>query len=168
MMRPMPACPANRRPWLRRALVPALLPAALVAAAALGGCYATDPVLYPFAPSPNVPEGLLILQVPHEVVESMHSTHIADELGSVLLGDALKIGYEPITEERRQQILSHQVVTGMTLREVTWSLMSDPARIRDQGPPGGKTLIWETPGGMQGSFWVRFDDDGHAWDAGSY
>jgi len=168
MMPPMPVCPANRRSWLRRALVPALLPAALLAGAALGGCYATEPVLYPLDPPPNVPEGILILQVPHDIVATMHSISVADELGSVLLGDALQIGYEPISEERRKQILSHQVVTGMTLREVKWSLVSDPARIRQQGPPGGTTLIWETPGGEHGSYWVRFDAYGLAWDAGSY
>jgi len=56
----------------------------------------------------------------------------------------------------------------MTLREVVWALVSDPARIRQQGPPGGTTLIWETPGGMHGSYWVRFDANGRASDAGSY
>lgn len=178
MMPPMPACPANRRSWLRRALVPALLPAALAAGAALGGaalggaalggCYATEPVLYSADPPPNIPGGLVILQVPHEAIATMHSRHVADELGSVLVGDAVALGYEPLSEERRQQILSHQVVTGMSLREVKWALVSDPARIRQQGPPGGTTLIWETPGRLHGSFWVRFDEYGRASDAGSY
>jgi hypothetical protein len=133
------------------------------------GCsWATEPQLYPYDPPPNIPPGQLILQLPDDVVATMRTDHVADELGSILLGDALKIGYEPITEERRKQILAHQVVTGMTLREVKWALVSDPARIRDQGPPGGTTLIWETPGGMHGSFWVRFDDEGRAADAGGY
>jgi hypothetical protein len=137
-------------------------------ALAPGCCWATEPQLYPYDPPPNIPAGQLILQLPDDVVASMRTDHVADELGSILLGDALKIGYEPITEERRKQILAHQVVTGMTLREVKWALVSDPARIRDQGPPGGTTLIWETPGGMHGSFWVRFDDEGRAADAGGY
>ena len=171
MMSPMPACSTNRRlprPRALRLALSAALLAGVTGLACVVGCYATDPVLYPQDPPPNIPPGVLILQVPHEAVASMHSTHVADELGSVLLGDALKIGYEPISDERRKQILAHQVVTGMSLREVTWALVADPARIRSQGPPGGTTLIWETPGGMHGSFWVRFDDDGKAADAGSY
>lgn len=147
-------------PWARRAGVLACL--------LLAGCFATEPVLYPFDPPPNVPPGLLLLEVPPEVVSSMRSDHVADELGTVLLGDALKVGYEPITEERRKQILAHQVVTGMTVREVKWSLVADPARIHDQGPPGGTTLIWNTPGNFYGSFWVRFDDQGKVSDAGSF
>lgn len=166
MMRAMSAAPRNPRPRPGLALGAAFR-AALVGLA-LGGCFATEPELYPYDPAPNIPPGQLILQLPDDVVASMRSDHVADELGSVLLGDALKVGYEPITDERRKQILSHQVVTGMTLREVKWALVSDPARVRSQGPPGGTTLIWETPGGIHGSFWVRFDDEGRAADAGGF
>ena len=175
-MRPMSASPGNPRSR-RRPVLPAALAAlgALGAACgvgllglALGGCFATEPQLYPYDPPPNVPPNQLILQLPDKIVESMRCEHVADELGSILLGDALKVGYEPITDERRKQILSHQVVTGMTVREVKWALVSDPARVRDQGPPGGTTLIWETPGGVYGSYWVRFDDEGRASDAGGY
>ena len=146
MMRAMSGTPGNPRSRPRLSVGVALV--AVLAGLALGGCYATEPQLYPWDPPPNVPPGELILQLPDHVVESMRSDHVADELGSVLLGDALRIGYEPITDERRQQILAHQVVTGMTLREVKWALVSDPARVRSQGPPGGTTLIWERPGGV--------------------
>jgi hypothetical protein len=158
MMRPMPMRPM---PLL-------LLAVALVLAAALPGCFATEPPLYPYDPPPNVPAGLLLLEVSAEAVSSMQAPHVADELGSVLLGDALKVGYEPISEERRKQILAHHVVTGMTVREVSWSLVSEPARVREQGPPGGTTLYWETPGGRHGRYWVRFDKDGRAADAAQY
>lgn len=161
-MHAMSGLTSHPRPRLGLALGAALV------GLALGGCFATEPELYPYDPPPNIPPGELILQLPDEVVASMRTDHVADELGSVLLGDALKVGYEPITDERRKQILSHQVVTGMTLREVKWALVSDPARVRSQGPPGGTTLIWETPGGVLGSFWVRFDDEGLAADAGGF
>jgi len=166
MMRTMSAAPRN--PRSRPALARGAALCAVLAGLALGGCFATEPQLYPYDPPPTIPPGQPILQLPDHVVASMRSDHVADELGSVLLGDALKVGYEPITDERRKQILSHQVVTGMTLREVKFALVSDPARVRDQGPPGGKTLVWETPGGMYGSFWVRFGDEGRASDAGGY
>jgi hypothetical protein len=170
MMAAMPGLPSNPRAGLFRALLRARIAVlcGVLVGGALGGCFATEPQLYPFDPPPNIPPDLLLLEVPDEAVSSMHSAHVDDELGTVLLGNALKVGYEPISDERRAQILAHQVVTGMTLREVKWALVADPARIRDQGPPGGTTLIWETPGGIYGRFWVRFDDYGKAADAGSY
>ena len=159
MMPAMRRLSTNPRAWLHGALLAAL---------ALGGCFATEPDLYPFDPPPNVPEGLVLLEVSTSAVESMKSPHIADELGTVLLGDALKVGYEPLSDTRRKQVLAHQIVTGMTVREVIWAFVADPARTRDQGPPGGTTLVWETPGGMHGRFWVRFDEDGHVSDADEY
>jgi len=64
-------------------------------------------------------------------------------------------------------IREHRIMTGMTVEEVVWAICSQPTSVRDQGPPGGHTLLWEPQERRAARrFWVRFDEWGKAAAAG--
>ncbi|MHC5212630.1 MAG: hypothetical protein ACYTG2_18100 [Planctomycetota bacterium] len=138
---------------------------ALLAALALAACSAVVP---PHDPPPNVPPGLTLLELPDAVVESLATQEVEDKLGTLLLGQHLGANESRFPAGRREQILNHRIVTGMTVREVVFCFLADPVRQRHQGPPGGQTLLWEPPDLSLGRYWVRFDERGLAVDAGRY
>jgi hypothetical protein len=158
------------RSALRGLVVGRALAVVLGASAALAapGCWAAEPQLYPFDPPPNVPAGLTLLEIPGPVIQSLYSQRVADQLGELLLVQDMKLDRPRVTPERREQILAHRVVTGMTMRDVVFCFLSDPSRQRIQGPPGGQTLLWEPRDTRLDRFWVRFDEYGKAADAGRY
>jgi hypothetical protein len=140
----------------------------LAVALALAGCTAAEPVLYPHDPPPNVPAGLTLLELPRRVVDDLASRRVADELGKRLVASGLALDGPTLTPERRDQILAHRIVTGMSVQDVIFCFLADPSRERLQGPPGGRTLLWEPRDVTLGRYWVRFDELGEAADAGRY
>ncbi len=134
-----------------------------------GGCWVVEPQLSPIDPPPNLEKGQLLLEIPQSAVDAMATQSVVRTLDLALSGAQDKLGTIALPEGHSQRILLHQVVTGMTQQEVVWCFLSHPTRHREQGPPGGATLLWEPPGIDQGDrYWVRFDDDGFAWAAGLY
>ena len=56
----------------------------------------------------------------------------------------------------------------MTVQEVVLAVGAHPTSSRDQGPPGGHTLLWEPPSfRATWRFWVRLDGWGHTVSAGT-
>jgi len=146
----------------------ARLPLAACLAALLCCCGGVEPNLYPFDPPPNIPDSQELIQIPEEVV-----TAIADAQTIQLREDALAA----VAEGRRvlsipgalEAIRSHRILTGMTVEEVVWSIGAPPTRVRDQGPPGGHTLMWQPPSLLaRDRVWVRFDEWGKAAAAGTH
>jgi len=134
-----------------------------------GGCSAVEPQLSPIDPPPNIPKGLLLLEIPQSAVDAMSMQSVVRTLDLALAGAQGKLGTIALPAGHSKRILLHQVVTGMTEQEVVWCFLSYPTRERNQGPPGGVTLLWEPPGIDQGDrYWVRFNEDGLAWAAGHY
>jgi hypothetical protein len=157
---------ARRRPQRLRSAAGLAL---LVALGLQGpGCWATEPALSPRDPPPNVPPGLLLLELPESVVDAFVLQRVADQLGAKLLEADLGVGGATLSAERRAQILAHRVTTGMSVQEVIWCFLADPSRVRLQGPPGGQTLLWEPRDAWRSRYWVRFDEHGEAADAGRY
>jgi hypothetical protein len=153
-------------PIARRLLVAALLFCGLLPA---GGCSALEPQLSPRDPPPNIAPDQLLLEIPQSVVDAMATQAVVHTLDLALAGAQEKLGIISLPPGHAQRILLHQVVTGMTEQEVVWCFLSHPTRVREQGPPGGHTLLWEPPGYQQGDrYWVRFDENGVAWSAGLY
>jgi hypothetical protein len=157
-----------RNPTLKVVLVAALM-------VSLAGCWAVTPQLDPHDPPPNIPAGMLLLQIPDAVIESMADDEVLADRDRVLADDDADMGAYAEEPERARQILDHQVVTGMTAQEVIWVFGCHPSRTRDQGPPGSHTLLWELPRGPSfgsasvgaledgtghGNYWVRFDERG--------
>jgi hypothetical protein len=151
------ACPAARS-----------LAWTLAAALALTGCTAAEPVLHPHDPPPNLPASLTLLELPQRVVDGLATQRVADELGKRLVASDLALGGPALTPARREQILAHRIVTGMSVQDVIFCFLADPSRERHQGPPGGRTLLWEPRDVTLGRYWVRFDELGEAADAGRY
>jgi hypothetical protein len=132
----------------------------------LAGCWAVSPQLDPHDPPPNVPDGWLLLEIPEGVIEALGDASVlADRDRALLYHDAT----------RAELIRSHQLVTGMSAQEVIWVFGSHPTRVRDQGPPGGHTMLWVLPRGLgfgqatvavledgtgRGNYWVRLDGRG--------
>ncbi len=77
--------------------------------------------------------------------------------------DAELPGLRQRDPDRVRRILAHQVLVGLTPQEVIWVFLSHPTRVRNQGPPGGHTLLWEPD-----RYFVRFDQSGRAVAAGRY
>jgi hypothetical protein len=139
----------------------------LVVALALPACISDEDSLYPHDPPPNLPPGITLLELPQAAVESLTMPRVADELAKLLIGQELGLDRPTLPPERRDDVLAHRVVTGMTVREVVFCFLSDPSRQRHQGPPGGTVLIWEPRDRRLASYWVRFDENGRSADAGT-
>ncbi|MHC4844779.1 MAG: hypothetical protein ACYTCU_01315 [Planctomycetota bacterium] len=164
---------------MRNPILMVVLVAAL--SVSLGGCWAVTPQLDPHDPPPNVPEGMLLLQLSEALIESMAEAEVLADRDRVLATDGDDVGAYAENPERVRQILGHQVVTGMTAQEVIWAFGCHPSRTRDQGPPGSHTLLWEVPRSLEfgsasvgaiengtghGNYWVRFDETGRVAAAG--
>lgn len=135
----------------------------LVLVLAVPACSVLDPRLAPVAPPPNQEEGLLLMEVPERLLGAIRSeTVLAHRERRLALLGAL----DPARAER---IEAHQIITGMTTEDVVCAFLAHPTRVRNQGPPGGHTLLWEaTSFWIPSRYWVRFDETGHAVAAGRY
>ena len=136
--------------------------------AVLGGCYAVSPHLAAHDPPPNIAPEQLLLEVPSEAVDSLRTSAEVTKRDLAMSGTTSRIGYIDLLPGRAEAIMAHRVVTGMTPEEVVWCFLAQPTRVRDQGPPGGHTLLWEPAGTAQYRYWVRFDETGLAVAAGVY
>jgi hypothetical protein len=134
----------------------------------LTGCFITDPRLPPFDPPPIVPAGVVVLEIPDSAARKLRRANVSEELQAALLAGQIGGASGGLREELIDDVLQQRVVTGMTVREVIYCFRSHPRRVRDQGPPGGHTLLWETNGLFVQRFWVRFDGLGLAVAAGRY
>jgi hypothetical protein len=152
----------NRRPLLALACLAAAL------GASLGACSAADPVLHPWDSPPNIVIGQVLLQVPDDLVAALADPETVRQREAALaaVAERRRVLSTPGLETA---IRAHQVATGMTVDEVVWSVGSHPTGVRDQGPPGGHTLLWEAPGlKANRRFWVRLDEWGKVAAAGSH
>lgn len=147
--------PMNRAPRAPRLLLAVLL---------LAGC--SSPPLHPLDPPPNIPAGQALLSVPAELVAVL-----SEDTTLRLREDTLRA----VAEGRHalsgpgvaEAVAQHRIDTGMTVEEVILAVGGHPTRVRDQGAPGGHTLLWEPPGLLAAQrFWVRFGNDGRVWAAG--
>lgn len=140
--------------------------AAVCVAALLAGCRAAEPELYPFDPPPNIPAGQDLMVVPDDLVNDLLEAQTIrlreDALAAVADGKLVLSG-----SGVEDAIRDHRIMTGMTVQEVVWAICSQPTSVRDQGPPGGHTLLWEPQERRSAKrFWVRFDENGKATAAG--
>ncbi|MGQ0552931.1 MAG: hypothetical protein ACT4PU_06900 [Planctomycetota bacterium] len=156
---------AGRSPWRALSLGRALI---LLPICTLAGCSLYEPRLPPHDPPPNQVVDTLLLEVPQRAVDALASHTLVRELELELAGQGAALGVEALPPGRHERLLAHQVVVGMSVREVIWCFLSHPTRVRDQGPPGGHTLIWEPQGLWHARYWVRFDEAGFANAAGRY
>lgn len=131
--------------------------ALVVAALAAAGCtLALEPTL-PTGGPPQVEDGLRLLQVPRDVVERLSQAEVRAHREVFFRRDRTH------RISRADAIVRGNVVTGMSPREVVWTFEAHPTRVRDHGPPGGHTYYWEP-----GRYWVRFNEQAQAVDAGRY
>lgn len=139
-------------------------PRLLLAAALLAGC--NSPPLHPSEPPPNVAPGQALLQVPEDLAAAL-----AEQPTQALRDAALQEAAAGLRDFSgagvAEAIVQRRIQTGMTVEEVILAVGSHPTRVRDQGPPGGHTLLWEPAGTLAAKrFWVRFDGQGRVWTAG--
>lgn len=140
----------------------------VLAVPALLGCVFAKPELYPLDPPPNIAVGQVLYTVPDDIVAALADSEVAlaREQGLAAVAAGRRQLSSPDVEA---SIHAHQVTTGMTVEEVVWSVGSQPSSVRDQGPPGGHTLLWQPPGWMgDRRFWVRFDEFGKVSAAGTH
>ncbi|GJM22135.1 MAG: hypothetical protein DHS20C15_20500 [Planctomycetota bacterium] len=120
-------------------------------------CGALAPRLPPKLPPPNLPRGMLVLDLTDA------------EAGKLETRDVVQLREAGIEELARADpaaaahVLAHRVVTGMRVREVLWSLSGHPTRVRELGPPGGQILLFQP-----GRWYVRFGDEGTVVDGGRF
>jgi hypothetical protein len=120
-------------------------------------CGVLDPRLPPTPPPPNGKPGEVILKVPLDEVAVLTQKTVLD------LREAKLPFLSQTDPDRVRRILAGQVTVGMTKQQVLWVFLSHPTRIRDLGPPGGTTFLWET-----NRYFVRFGAAGQAIQAGQY
>ena len=120
-------------------------------------CGALAPRLPPKLPPPNLPRGILVLELTDSEAARLETRDVVEvrEAGLEALARA-----DPATAAH---VLAHRVVTGMRVREVLWSLSGHPTRVRELGPPGGQILLFQP-----GRWYVRFGDEGTVVDGGRY
>jgi hypothetical protein len=120
-------------------------------------CTVLDPRLPPVPPPPNRVQGQVLLELPPERAQEYAQDSVVSHRDSEMpvLGRS--------NPDRVRRIQAHQVTVGMTSQQVIWVFLGHPTRVRDQGPPGGHTLLWEP-----GRYFVRFDSAGLADAAGRY
>ncbi len=149
--------PMSRLP---RVAVPCLL-------AALA-CSTPESALHPHDPPPNIAAGQLLYLVPEDVAAALAEPATLS-LREVTLQAAAEGRRSFSSDGVEAAIRERRIETGMTVDEVVLAVCSQPTKVRDQGPPGGHTLLWEPPGLPAGRrFWVRFDEWGHASAAGTH
>ncbi len=136
--------------------------------ALLGACQGAQAPVHPLDPPPNISTGQVLLQLPDHLVAALADPETRRQRESALA--AVAAGRRVLSSPGLETaILEHQVTTGMKVEEVVWSVGSQPSAVRDQGPPGGHTLLWEPPGLLADQrFWVRFDEFGRVSAAGTH
>jgi len=156
--------PAARIPLRISAL---LLPCLLLSL--LAGCAIHEPALWPHDPPPNIPADQVLLVLPEEVVAELAQDEVRTSRQAALDAEVTWAGRRPLDSARLQRVREHTVVTGMSVQEVVWCFEAHPTSVRDQGPPGGHTLLWDPGGRAAGKrYWVRFDGWGRAHAAGQF
>ncbi len=145
-------------------------PSRLAAACLLAAlaCSTPESALHPFDPPPNIERGQPLYTVPEDLVaELAESTTLALREATL---QAAAGGRRNFTGPHVEAaIRAHRIETGMTVDEVVLAVGSQPTKIRDQGPPGGHTLLWEPVGSAaHRRFWVRFNQEGRAMGAGTH
>jgi len=124
---------------------------------ASAACGVLDPRLPAVPPPPAIAPGLVLLELPEGVVDELAQESVREHREAELPG------LQATNPERTRRMLARQVTVGMTYQDVIWTFLAHPTRVRDQGPPGGHTLLWEP-----GRYFVRFDAAGLAAAAGRY
>jgi hypothetical protein len=132
------------------------------------GCDVWSPQMHPLDPPPNIAPGQELIVIPDDMVEALgepETLHVREaELQAVAEGRRSAI--EP---KNKDAVREHRILTGMTVQEVILAVGSHPTAVKDQGPPGGHTLLWEPPSWKATRrFWVRFDEWGHSAAAGTH
>ena len=159
------------RSWPALRLGASLLGASLLGALLLGasGCRMAEPGLYPHDPSPGLEENRVLLVLSDDLVASMSHAEVRARRDEALAEARTSVGGRVIDEARKDSIRRHVVLTGMSAEEVIWCFEAQPVSVREQGPPGGHTLLWDPRGRAAGNrYWVRFDGWGVAISAGKY
>ena len=120
-------------------------------------CGVLAPRLPPKLPPPNLPRGVLVLELTDAEAARLETRDVVEvrEAGLEALARA-----DPAMAAH---VLAHRVVTGMRVREVLWSLSGHPVGVRELGPPGGQILLFQP-----GRWYVRFGDEGTVVDGGHY
>ncbi len=123
----------------------------------VASCGVLDPRLPAVPAPPSQKPGQVILQVPAGVIDDLAQDSVRQrrEEGLAFL--------DQTRPERVRRILAGQITIGMSEQEVVWAFLSHPTRVRDMGPPGGHTMLWEPE-----RYFVRFDAAGQAVQAGRY
>lgn len=132
-------------------LVPILL------AAILGGCFALSPRLPTKLPPPNLPLGVVLIELSDDQAAAIERPEVIESLEQHFEE------FATVDPDTAAHVLAHRVVTGMRVREVLWALTGHPIRIREEGPPGGQILLFNP-----GRWFVRLGDQGTVVDAGRY
>ncbi len=123
----------------------------------LGACSALDPRLPATDPPPNVPDGFLLVRVPENEIALQARPEVSVEMQGWMRE-------EPLPEAwRMQAVRESRLVTGMTWQEVTFAMRAHPTAVDEQGPPAGRTWMWDTC-----RYWTRFDIQGRLVAAGRY
>jgi len=122
--------------------------------------------LHPVDPPPNIADGQTLITIPDDLVADLSEPETVHNREATL--QAAAEGVRVFTASgRAEAIRAHRIVTGMTVEEVVLAVGSQPTAERLQGPPGGRTLLWEPPGLRVRRVWVRFNEWGHASAAGT-
>lgn len=120
-------------------------------------CAALSPRLPPKLPPPNLPRGVVVLDLTDDEAATLTQPNVVE---------VREAGIEELAREDAAvaaHVLAHRVVTGMRVREVLWSLTGHPTRIRELGPPGGQILLFEP-----GRWYVRLGGEGTVVDGGRF
>ena len=124
----------------------------------VGACHqAPAPYLDPFDPPPTIEDGWLLIELDPDYIEMHADTTVVAQRDRVFRTDP------KLTVDRRMWIEAHMIVTGMTHTDVLLAFVRRPTRVRTQGPPGGRTFLWEPD-----RIWVRFDERERVVTAGRY
>jgi len=115
------------------------------------------PRLDPFDPPPTIEDGWLLIELDPDVVRRRADASVLARRDVVFRTDP------KLTDKRRAWIEDHEIVTGMSHLETILAFVRRPTRVRSQGPPGGRTFLWEPD-----RIWVRFDEYERVVAAGRY
>ena len=133
------------------------IPISLLSLLAAACQIAAEPYLDPFDPPPTIADGWLLVDLDPGIVAMRADPSVVGLRDRVFRTDP------KLTAARRAWIESHAIVTGMTHLDTILAFVRRPSRVRTQGPPGGRTFLWEPD-----RIWVRFDESEHAVAAGRY
>lgn len=118
---------------------------------------AAAPYLDPYDPPPTIADGWLLIELDPGLVAMRADPSVVGMRDRVFRTDP------NLEASRRAWIESHAIVTGMTHLDTILAFARRPSRVRTQGPPGGRTFLWEPD-----RIWVRFDETESVVAAGRY